>query len=166
MTKKGYKQTPEHRAKNSASHTGIPLSETHKAKIGASLKGKNVGPMSEAHKTNMITAVRAALNTPEVFQLIQQYGYSLINNLRVRYYSLNSRCNNPTDSDYKYYGGRDIQNLFTSSGDFVNHVMNDLGIIELSQIDGLQIDRINNNGNYKPGNIHFVTPKENSNNRR
>ncbi len=64
-----------------------------------------------------------------------------------------SRCNNPNDVSYKYYGGRGIQCLFESCSEFTNYVINEL------QVDprGLQIHRINNNGNYEPGNIKFLT---------
>lgn len=82
-----------------------------------------------------------------------------------KYTDLNFRCNNPKSPAYKDYGGRGIQNLFPSFDAFFSYITNDLGITKFSQIDGLQIDRINNNGNYEPGNIRFVTAHVNMVNR-
>ena len=76
------------------------------------------------------------------------------------------RCSNPSCKDYKYYGGRGILNCFTSFEDFFRYVTEDMGITEFAQINGLQIDRINNNSHYQPGNIRFVTRKINMRNRR
>ncbi|KKK99325.1 hypothetical protein LCGC14_2633830, partial [marine sediment metagenome] len=67
---------------------------------------------------------------------------------------------------YKNYGGRGIENKFKSLDDFRCYVTDFLGITEFEQIKGLQIDRIDNDGDYKPGNMRFVTAKVNSNNRR
>ena len=106
-------------------------------------------------------------NTPEVFELMQQYGYPLIHRLRRKYGAFDDRCNNPDHPDYKNYGRRGIQNLFTSLEHFLLYVINELHITKLSQIEGLQIDRFpDNDGNYEPGNIRFVTQQENLNNRR
>ena len=67
-----------------------------------------------------------------------------------------------THKDYKNYGGHGIKNKFKSTGEFVDYVINEL------QVDpcGLQIDRINNDGNYERGSIRFVTCSENNRNRR
>ena len=75
---------------------------------------------------------------------------------------MKERCSNPKRKAYERYGGRGIKCLFNSPDEFINYVINEL------QIDprGLQIDRINNNGHYEPGNIRFVTSKINNNNRR
>lgn len=96
----------------------------------------------------------------------QRYNKTLNGRLHRIYHTINSRCNNPKNAIYKYYGGRGIKNLFTSVDDFINYVMYSLKITKFSQIDGLEIDRINNNGNYERGNIRFVTHKVNNNNKR
>lgn len=75
---------------------------------------------------------------------------------------MKNRCNNIKRPQYKNWGGRGIQVKFKSSGEFINYVINELK----ADPRGLQIDRINNNGNYEVGNIWFVTAKVNSNNRR
>lgn len=90
------------------------------------------------------------------------YRNSISGYLQEVYHHIKQRCNNPDTHNYSNYGGRGIQNKFNSLNEFRDYVMNEL------QIDprDLQIDRINNNGHYKPGNIRFVTAKENINNRR
>lgn len=82
--------------------------------------------------------------------------------LITRFHKMEDRCNNPKNPSFKNYGGRGIQNKFKSSIEFVEYVTNTL------QIDprGLTVDRINNNGNYEPGNIRFVSQKINNNNKR
>lgn len=80
----------------------------------------------------------------------------------LRYVWLNMlfRCNNPKDSNYKYYGGRGIKVKFTSFENFYDYVVNKLN----ADPRKLTIDRIDNNGNNELGNIRFVTQAENNRN--
>ena len=91
-----------------------------------------------------------------------KYHSTIKGHLAQVYHDINRRCNNPECAAYCNYGERGIRNLFTSLDAFRNYVTNVL------QVDprGLQIDRIDNNGNYEKGNIRFVTCKENLKNRR
>jgi len=92
----------------------------------------------------------------------RKYFSTPIGILRRTFYNINYRCNNPKDKAYKHYGGRGIQNKFSSSQEFIDYVVN---VLKVSP-QGLQIDRIDNNGHYEKGNIRFVTHKENQNNKR
>ena len=71
------------------------------------------------------------------------------------------RCTDPKAHNYNRYGGRGIRICFRDATTFANYVMNEL------QVDprGLTIDRINNDGNYEPGNIRFITSIENQRNK-
>jgi len=70
-----------------------------------------------------------------------------------------ARCMNPTNKRYKDYGGKGIK-VCESWLDFRNFYA------DMEQCpDGFQIDRINNNGDYEPGNCRWVSPKENTANR-
>ena len=76
--------------------------------------------------------------------------------------TMRNRCENPNREKYKDYGARGIKvcEEWHDSEVFCKWAL-DNGYKE-----GLQIDRINNNGNYEPNNCRWVTPKENSRNRR
>lgn len=95
----------------------------------------------------------------------QKYYASLDGYLRCVFHHIKQRCNNPDCKAFKYYGGRGIQNKFKSFDEFFRHII-ELRYDTLDKIKGLEIDRINNNGDYEIGNIRFVTSSENSMNSR
>jgi len=72
------------------------------------------------------------------------------------------RCENPCDDAYKNYGFRGIK-VCDEWHKFIPFC--DWALASGWQ-KKLQLDRINNNGNYEPGNCRWVTPQENSRNRR
>ena len=77
--------------------------------------------------------------------------------------SIKSRCFRKSDRAYRYYGGRGIVMCDEWKNDFF--AFQDW-IVGHGYKDDLTIDRIDNNGNYCPGNCRFVTMKEQSRNKR
>lgn len=73
------------------------------------------------------------------------------------------RCTNKKNAAYKYYGGRGILLCAEWRNNFEAFY---LWAIDNGWEKGLTIDRINNDGNYEPGNCRWVTLKENMNNMR
>lgn len=75
--------------------------------------------------------------------------------------AMRQRCEDFNHKSFKDYGGRGIT-VCDRWHDFKNFLQ-DMG---RRPAKGLQIDRIDNLKGYCPGNCRWVTPKENSNNRR
>jgi hypothetical protein len=76
---------------------------------------------------------------------------------------MKQRCNNQNNASYSNYGNRGISVCPEWQDDF--QVFYDWAM-ENGYADGLQIDRINNDGDYEPGNCRWVTKKENLRNKR
>lgn len=79
------------------------------------------------------------------------------------YRNIKDRCNNPKNKNYHLYGGRGIKisEHWLGENGFINFY-NDMG----DRPKGTSVDRINNDGNYEPGNCRWATTKQQANNRR
>lgn len=75
-----------------------------------------------------------------------------------------SRCENPADKDWPNYGGRGISlcEAWHDVAVYVAWIETNLG----SRPAGMTVDRINNDGNYEPGNVRWATVAEQNRNRR
>jgi len=78
------------------------------------------------------------------------------------WHNMLQRCENPNNKRYKDYGGRGI----TVCDEWHDPQIFISWALASGWEKGLALDRIDNNGNYKPDNCRFVTPKENSRNKR
>lgn len=76
---------------------------------------------------------------------------------------MHDRCRSPGNKDYRHYGGRGITVCERWTGpQGYEHFLADMGRAP----DGLTLDRIDNDGNYEPGNCRWATRKQQRANQR
>lgn len=84
--------------------------------------------------------------------------YKQIQNM---YHHMNRRCYDSGNNRFNRYGGRGITVCEEWRNDFQTFYF---WVIKNGYNEGLQIDRMDNNGNYCPENCRFVTASQNSRN--
>lgn len=78
--------------------------------------------------------------------------------------AMRSRCNNKGDCNYERYGARGVEFRFKSPKSAAIWIIKNLGLPE--QDRDLQLDRIDNDGHYEPGNLRWLRQKQNMANTR
>jgi hypothetical protein len=80
-----------------------------------------------------------------------------------RWADINTRCYNPNCPQYHDWGGRGITNYWRHDfKGFNTYLQEHLGDCP----PGYSIDRIDNDGNYEPGNLRWASKSEQGKNRR
>jgi hypothetical protein len=80
-----------------------------------------------------------------------------------KWHDMKQRCFNPKNRAYKNYGGRGVTVCEEWNKSFKSFME---WSIANGYDDELQIDRIDNNGNYEPSNCRYVSAYMNTHNRR
>lgn len=76
--------------------------------------------------------------------------------------NMRARCGGGQPASWKNYGGRGISVCREWEGDFEAFFAH----VGPRPAPGYELDRIDNNGDYEPGNVRWVTKEENNKNRR
>lgn len=67
---------------------------------------------------------------------------------------MHDRCTNPNHSAFEHYGARGVEFRFTSPAEAARWIRDNLGIPSMPKT--VEIDRVDNDGHYAPGNIRWA----------
>ena len=81
-----------------------------------------------------------------------------------RWNNIRARCDNPENHHYKFYGGRGIQmcDEWYDVATFIAYLEDELGPCP----DGWSLDRVDNDGDYEPGNLRWANSVTQRHNQR
>jgi hypothetical protein len=124
-----------------------------KKHCGCYVKPKMVKPISPIKEkaTTLINQVAIELGISVEEATLLKYTYA----------SMKRRCNSPSHPKFIHYGARGIRVCDEWNKSFIAFAK----YIGSKPSPDLSIDRINNNGNYEPGNVRWATMKEQQNNK-
>ena len=122
-----------------------------------------VCPRCGDHFVSLIIDVKEG-HTRSCGCLYKPHGMAL-SSIYMRWKGIRGRCYNKNHHNYSAYGGRGIkmcEEWSNNAGDFIKYVM----ALPHAMEKGYSIDRIDNDGNYEPGNVRWATPHIQATNRR
>lgn len=113
--------------------------------------------------TSSCGCLNIELSTKRIVGHNTKHGLSKISPVRSVYYSMKARCYRKTCKEYPNYGLRGIS--------ICEEWLNSLEKFHIWSLSngykkGLEIDRIDVNGNYEPSNCRWITKKEQNSNKR
>lgn len=147
---KGVKRSDEVRAKISAAKMGHEVAPETRAKISAAMAGRKQTAETAARRSKSLRRHGHAARNP----LARSPEYRAWD-------AMKSRCYNPKARGYAGYGGRGIAVCDRWRYSFENFLA-DMGERPSPEHS---LDRIDNDGNYEPGNVRWATRSEQQRNR-
>jgi hypothetical protein len=159
MTTKGLKYSPESCARISAA-----LLKSAKVKAAALKRPSR----SLEHCANLSAAMKGKRHSPAaIAKMRTNRNLGGLSATYRSWESMKARCLNPNATSYRFYGGRDppvkICKRWLKFENFLAYVIATIGL----RPKGKSLDRYpDKDGDYKPGNIRWATPKEQANNRK